>query len=57
MLCPDHGMGCKITADNSSIKSHHKGGLIPPQSTSETGPEHGCFNSTPHSRGFPTHKH
>ena len=33
------------------------GVFIPPQSTSKTGPGHGSFNSTPHSRGSATHKH
>ena len=57
MHCLEYGKGYTITADDSSIKSHHKGGLIPPQPTSKTGPGHGCFNSTPHSRGSATHKH
>ena len=33
------------------------GGRAPsPPSEGETGPEHGCFSSTPHSRGSATHK-
>ena len=57
MHCLEHGKGYTIMADDSSIKSRHKGGLIPPQSTLKTGPGHGCFSSTPLSRGSATHKH
>ena len=57
MLCLEHGREYTITADDSSTKSRHTGGLIPPQGTSKIGPGHGCFNSTPHSRGSATHKH
>ena len=40
MHCLGHGRGCTIAADDSPIKSHHKGGLIPPQSTSKTVIQH-----------------
>ena len=57
MLYLVHGRGYTITVDGSLTKSHHKGGLIPPQSTSKTGPGHGCFSSTPYSQGSAIHKH
>ena len=57
MHCSEHGKGCTIMVDDSSIKSRHKGGLIPPQSTPKTGLGHGCSSSAPLSQGSATHKH
>ena len=57
MHCLGHGKGSTIMADDSSTKSRHKGGLIPPQSILKTGPGHGCSSSTPLSQGSATRKH